>query len=211
MTVLDAATLQERIDALRARGAARLEPVRFHFLESLARRLPTQTAGVHAVLHEKLQAALADCEQRVSRVPLQPVQPARPPARRAAPAGPLAELTQQLRAAAGARATGAFGGAEPDANELASAQRFGLSWSHARTLDRVAQALDRKPAQSGPLNSHALVLQSLAIMRDLSPDYLRRFVIYVESLQWLEQAATPDTREPGKMAVRTARGKRPKK
>ena len=29
---------------------------------------------------------------------------------------------------------------------------------------------------------------ALARMRELSPDYLRRFLAYAESLQWLEQA-----------------------
>ena len=33
-----------------------------------------------------------------------------------------------------------------------------------------------------------LVLQSLALMRERSTDYLRRFLVTVETLQWLEQA-----------------------
>ncbi|AMO22468.1 DUF2894 domain-containing protein [Ramlibacter solisilvae] len=207
---MNPATLQERIAALRARGAARLEPVRFHALESLARRLPAQSADVQAVLSGKLQAALGECEQRLAPYPAQPAPPIRPAARRAAPVSPLAPLNQQLRAAAAARALGAAG--EPhDPDELASAHRFRQAWSRGHTLDRLAQALARRPAQSGPLNSHALVLQSLAMMRELSPDYLRRFVVYAESLQWLEQAATPDARESGKPAAKTARRGRAKK
>jgi Protein of unknown function (DUF2894) len=52
----------------------------------------------------------------------------------------------------------------------------------------VEQALARKPAQAGPLNSHVLVLQALELMRELSPDYLRHFLAHVESLQWLERS-----------------------
>jgi hypothetical protein len=55
--------------------------------------------------------------------------------------------------------------------------------------EQVEQAAARKPANAGPLNSHALVLQSLALMRELSPDYLERFLRQVESLQWLDRAA----------------------
>lgn len=206
---MNSATLQERIAALRARGAGQVEPMRFHALESLARRLPLQPADVQAVLDAKLQAAVGDCEHRLASLHSQPLHPTLPPVRRAAPAGPLAQLTQQLRATAGARAPATSG--EPhDPDELAGAHRFRLAWSHGRTLDRVVQALSRKPVQSGPLNSHALVLQSLAMMRELSPDYLRRFVVYVESLQWLEQQAMADARQPGKAAEHPARRARRK-
>jgi hypothetical protein len=63
----------------------------------------------------------------------------------------------------------------------------------------------RKPANAGPLNSHALVLQVLSLMRDLSPEYLRRFVGTVETLQWLERAGDKlprETRKPASAAKR---------
>jgi hypothetical protein len=34
------------------------------------------------------------------------------------------------------------------------------------------------------------MLRSLSLMQSLSPDYLRRFLSQVDSLLWLEQAAT---------------------
>jgi len=209
---LTPAALQERLGALRARGAARLEPVRFHALEALARRLPTQTPDVQAVLIVKLQAALGGCEQRVERGPAQPLPQVRQAARSTAPVGgPLVQLNRKLRAAAVARAAAAGGEAAQDPDELASAHHFRLAWSRGQALDRLTQALARKPAQSGPLNSHALVLQSLAMMRELSPDYVRRFMVYVESLQWLEQAATSDVRAPAKAAAKPLRRGRTKK
>ncbi len=33
------------------------------------------------------------------------------------------------------------------------------------------------------------MLRTLGLLRDLSPDYLRRFLSHVETLQWLEQAS----------------------
>ncbi|HZY18806.1 MAG TPA: DUF2894 domain-containing protein [Ramlibacter sp.] len=109
-----------------------------------------------------------------------------------APLAALAQLSQDLRSAAQARLVaeddGPVGSQERDPEELSSARRFRRAWSSRRTLERVEQAVSRRPAQAGPLNSHVLVLQSLALMQELSPDYLRRFVAQVESLHWLEQA-----------------------
>ena len=52
----------------------------------------------------------------------------------------------------------------------------------------VTQALEEVPAEAGPLNPQRLATRSLATMRDLSPHYLSRFVSYVDTLFWLEQA-----------------------
>lgn len=99
---------------------------------------------------------------------------------------PLAELNAYLREASARKAAAAGPGDDP--HELASVRRFRQAWDRHRADDQVAQAVARKPAHAGPLNSHVLVLQSLALMRELSPDYLRHFLVQVESLQWLERA-----------------------
>jgi hypothetical protein len=44
------------------------------------------------------------------------------------------------------------------------------------------------PQNAGPINSHMLVLRSLGLMRDASPDYLSRFMGYVDTLLFLEEA-----------------------
>ena len=46
--------------------------------------------------------------------------------------------------------------------------------------------MSRTPDNAGPLNSHALVLRSLALMRELSPDYLQRFLAQLDTWMWLE-------------------------
>jgi outer membrane protein OmpA-like peptidoglycan-associated protein len=73
--------------------------------------------------------------------------------------------------------------------ELPSVRRFREAWSRIAAEDQVTQAVERGPANAGPLNSHMLVLRTLALLRDLSPDYLRRFLSQMETLQWLEQAS----------------------
>jgi hypothetical protein len=53
---------------------------------------------------------------------------------------------------------------------------------------RVKRAISEGPEAPGPLNPQALVIRSLATLRELSPDYLSRFVAYADTLLWLEQA-----------------------
>ncbi len=108
-----------------------------------------------------------------------------------------------IRAASPARQAEAAG-----TGELASVRRFRQAWSRSRTERELAQATTRRPANAGPLNSHALLLQSLELMRELSPDYLRRFLVHVEALQWLDAARQA---YPRPKAASTARRARPRK
>ena len=66
-------------------------------------------------------------------------------------------------------------------------RQFRNTWSKLSANKQVTQALDRAPRNAGPINSHMLVLRSLALMRELSPDYLNRFVSYVDTLLCLDQ------------------------
>lgn len=103
--------------------------------------------------------------------------------------------------------------AAPAPQELASARRFRRAWAANRAQDQVERAVARRPAQAGPLNSHALVLESLALMRELSPDYLRHFMAQVESLLWLERARTAypaSAGRPAKSRPKAASRARPK-
>lgn len=174
--------LQERLAALRASGAPRVDPVGWHYAETLARRIPEQPETVQRLLQEKLEIALAACAERVAQAKPQAAPPAHEAAR------PLAALNEHIRKALAARALPASPGEAQDPRELPSVRRFRAAWDRQRTVDQVRKAAARKPANAGPLNSHALVLQSLALMQELSPDYLRRFLVQVEALQWLELA-----------------------
>jgi hypothetical protein len=127
---------------------------------------------------------------------------------------PLAQLNQYIRAArAAADERAAPPGEALEPNELVSARRFRQAWETYRTHDEVEQAVARKPVNAGPLNSHVLVLQLLGLMQELSPQYLRRFVTQVESLQWLERASEqhPRPQSAQAKAAKAARRGRPKK
>jgi Protein of unknown function (DUF2894) len=65
---------------------------------------------------------------------------------------------------------------------------FRSTWSKLSADRRLTQSLAKVPENAGPLNSQHLVHRSLTLMRDLSPEYLNRFMSYVDALSWLDQA-----------------------
>lgn len=184
--------LQAALTAMRREGAWRIDPARFHWLEALSRRLPAQPEAVRRILQPRLEAAVADYAARLAAAPpaavnVRGLHPVAAPVPVGAGSEALAQLNRSIRGARPADAA-ALAGESQQPDELASVRRFRRAWSASRSQQQVAQAALRKPANAGPLNSHALVLDSLEMMRELSPDYLRRFLLHVESLQWLERA-----------------------
>lgn len=71
--------------------------------------------------------------------------------------------------------------------ELRTIRSFKNTLSKLSVHKQVAQALEQAPKNAGPINSHMLVLRSLALMRDISPDYLNRFISYADALLCLDQ------------------------
>ena len=210
-----AATLR----AWREQGAHRLDPVRFHFLEALARRVAVCEGASRAVLDGRLARLLAEYGEALANARAaeegagrredggrdaglsQAAAPvdgrvARPrPAsqrREAAPRrGPLAGLVEQLaRPAAPSAGEGPVRASLPPgpdhAPDLQSLGYFRDTWSRLSAERRVTQSLADVPENAGPLNSRRLVHRALVSMRELSPDYLHRFVAYVDALLWLE-------------------------
>jgi len=63
--------------------------------------------------------------------------------------------------------------------------------SHLKVRQQLSQALAQPPEHAGPINSQMLVLRSLALMQDISPEYLHRFISHVDALMTLEDAQHP--------------------
>jgi hypothetical protein len=122
---------------------------------------------------------------------------------------PLAQLNAYIRGARAAAAEPPAEGEVPDPHELRSVRRFRRAWDRSQALERVDHAAARLPANAGPLNSHMLVLRSLDLMRELSPEYLRRFLVQLETLQWLEDAGArlPKAAKPAARRTRTQSAK----
>jgi hypothetical protein len=193
--------------------------MRFHYIETLAQRLQAQPDAVRRLLEGKLKDALTDyaarwrqaqqaasneaCDEGAGR----PGAPAKalPASTRAAP---LAQLNRYIRGLTPpGNAGGGPGGDETAAPELKSVAGFREAWSRIRAEDQVDQAVGRGPENAGPLNSHMLVLRSLALMRSLSPDYLRRFLLQMDALLWLDQASRPGKPTAARPARRGRQGR----
>lgn len=187
------------LQSLRSTDAQRFDPARFHYLEVLSRRASTATGALQPILQAKLDTALADYSQRMGQA-----QDLRRTGAQALPNNgleALAELNHYIRHTT---QQGHHHGPRP---ELKSVRGFREVWSKIAAIDHMDQAMVRGPENAGPLNPHMLVLRSLALMRQLSPDYLQRFLSHVDSLLWLDQENQKHTPAEAK----PARKSRPKK
>lgn len=215
------------IAALRAGPAAGVNPVRLRHMELMSQRLGQQTDAVRRILASRLRRMLAEHATSLAHVVPAEEPSTQPPTQLdprllpkpkptpvvAPPASPLASLTQRLsqpQPQLQSQQTSAPASAPVSPlrrTELKSTQRFRETWARVAADRQVEQALARAPDNAGPLNSHLLVLRSLGVMRELSPDYLRRFLAHVEALQWLDQATQKPTAADAKPA-RRARAKK---
>jgi hypothetical protein len=165
--------------------------LREHYQQVLARRMPTLPEAVQRALAQRLHQAQAMPSRPLAATPARPPAAAVAPPVRAALAG-LSRLTQELhhRARSGGEAP-LLGEVLAPAQQgaplgLASVRRMGAVWARMATGQRVAQALEQGPENAGPLNSHRLMLRTLVLMQQLSPDYLHRFLSQADTLLWLE-------------------------
>ncbi|MEJ2768027.1 DUF2894 domain-containing protein [Mycetohabitans sp. B46] len=182
--------VRARLDAWRASGADRLDPVRFCFIDALERRTAGHVGAVRRRLERRLDELLdayaADLERANSRcgdaaaatVSRDPGDPT------------LAALLDYI--ATRKRAHG-------DAGTIASAPHpvsdpapatldyFRKTWARVRIEKQLRQSLNHVPRNAGPLNSSSLVHRSLSLMRELSPEYLQQFLAYADTLSWMEQ------------------------
>lgn len=70
--------------------------------------------------------------------------------------------------------------------ELKTVRESRATWARMSVDRQVSLSMKQGPENAGPINSHMLVLRSLALMQDISPDYLSRFVSYVDTLLSLD-------------------------
>lgn len=175
--------------------AGRIDPVKLRYLEALIGRFEAASPTVRQVLEAKIRRELAALNASAvseasppnavpgSRKAVPPVDVAR------RPPGLLAQLNQEIeRTTLSAIAAAGFAGEAPGRPALRSALRFRETWARLSAETVLERAVHRAPENAGPLNAHNLVLRTLAQMRELSPDYLRRFMTHTESLMWLDQA-----------------------
>jgi hypothetical protein len=198
--------------AWRARGDDRIDPVRFRLIEAMARRAGAHDGEARRMLDERIARLLAAYGKALDERP-----DAIAPPEEASPArSAFADLIDHLAQHAPPPGEGlAASGATPD---LKAVTYFRSTWSKLSADRRLTQSLAKVPDNAGPLNSHHLVHRALILMRELSPEYLNRFMSYVDSLLWIDQAngsmaaaaaaSTPRADNPKKTGrEKTGRGK----
>ncbi|WP_175883788.1 DUF2894 domain-containing protein [Burkholderia sp. BCC0044] len=191
----DATQVRAMLDAWREQGADRLDPVRFHRIDALAKRAAVLDGDARALLDARLATLIEGFAEIVARAGEAEVAcetAARVPAR-----GALAALVEGL----GRDAQADRRGLDPELIDY-----FRAMWSKVRTEQQYRQSLDQVPRNAGPLNSNSLVHRSLAAMRELSPEYLQQFLSYVDALAWLEDLAGGGA-QPEKEAARAKAAK----
>jgi Protein of unknown function (DUF2894) len=220
------AALVDELAARRQMGEHLLSPLSFRQLEAMAQRLPDQTASVRRVLLGRLSQTLArhdalvqqareQAQQLATRVMSQQPELIRESRRLLATgdltalqhlcrqgkrthASPLAELNRHIEQASQAGADASMGTSAGGKADMKSLRQFKDTWARMSAEDDVKQAIERGPRNAGPLNSHQLVLRSLSVMRDVSPDYLRRFMTHLDALLWLDQLSQKPSTLDGK-------------
>jgi hypothetical protein len=224
------AALLDDLSTRRQQGEAQLAPLSFRQLEAMAQRMPAQTVHVRRILlararqslmrHEALvQQARAQAQSLASSAIQQQPDQARE-AKRLLAVGDLTALAQlgrqrfnkhdsPLAALNKHIEQAAWAGLEPQKRvgvgaygkvDMKSLRQFKESWARIAAQDELKQAIERGPQNAGPLNSHQLVLRSLSVMQDISPDYLRRFMTHLDALLWLDQLSQRPAAPDGKPA-----------
>ncbi|WP_455286719.1 DUF2894 domain-containing protein [Cupriavidus necator] len=186
-----AADARAMLDAWRESGADRVDPVRFRFMEALARRAAGHGGDARRLLDDRLSGLVeaygqalqrAECTADHAGGTVQPGESA---------SGTLAGLVDYMRANAqtmdhnAASRTPAPRRIAPAAPELID--YFRDTWTRVSIGQQLRQSLERVPEHAGPLNSNHLVHRSLSLMREMSPGYLEHFLSYVDAMSWLEQ------------------------
>ena len=174
------------IASLRTSGADRFDPVRFRFLEALSRRALEHEGEVRRILEARLAAALTAFSERTELAKGDADETITRTAERHCTS--LAELTRHLAQHAPENVEASPDGSIGSRAELKTMRYFRDTWSKLSVDQQMTQALEQGPENAGPLNSHLLVLRAFSALRDISPDYLVRFMSYVDALLWLDQA-----------------------
>ncbi len=186
------AGIADRLALLRQAGAPAFDSVGWHYIEILAARVTAHQGATQTLLHLKLDKALDDLKARMASPMASHSQHSSATVTATASdvssPSPLAQMLQDL-APLEAPATRDFASQRTWPAENPRVRQLRKTLSQLKVQKQVTQAMAQAPENAGPINSHMLVLRSLGLMRELSPDYLNRFMRYTDTLLSLEAAA----------------------
>lgn len=173
-----------QLQAWRARGAERMDPVRFAFIEALATRLRAHAGEARRLLDARLSGLITAYANDLTGWTSSPTQ-----------AGALSTddralrtLVTMLQQRTPAAAIPTTPSDAPSPGQVPAAlEEARRVWTQIRTDSQVRASLDDVPADAGPLNSGMLVHRAIHFMRDVSPGYLQHFIAYADTLSSLER------------------------
>ena len=183
-------------ESLLARGAAQLEPVSWHYISVLTARARAQTGPTQRLLNDKLEMALLRLQDTLDAAPVgmafskteAQAKACATPTQGGSPLAALLKDMQTESAESGSATETDTGTGSTWRAESPRIRQFRKQLGQISVQKQVSQAMAQAPLNAGPINSHMLVLRSLGLMREVSPDYLNRFMGYVDTLLFLEHA-----------------------
>ncbi|SPB13636.1 hypothetical protein NOV72_00900 [Caballeronia novacaledonica] len=164
------------LDAWRASGDDRANPVRFHLIDALDKRAAAYEGETRRVLDARVAQLLDAYRSDIERAASQ----------RAAihdddERGPLAALVEDI----------AKSSSMHKASHAELLDYFRAVWSKVSAEKQLRDSLAQVPRNAGPLNSSSLVHRSLSLMREVSPGYFQQFLAYADALSWMEELNGP--------------------
>ncbi len=209
---------------MRAQGADQLAPLRFAFIEALARRSSAHQGEARRILDEKLAQAVAayaddlkataprtSTDESLAPVGTCPAEPSQPASSQSALSELLKHLAHQ-QPQKSKLADNPWHAAPPQMSQshLNTLTHLRKTWTQLSAAQRVKHALASTPSKAGPLNSLQLVHRSLLLMRDVSPAYLQHFVVTIDALSWAEQLHSGHSPMGHPVATSAPRSKTPR-
>lgn len=197
MMPADSAALAQ-LQAWRESGADRSDPPRFELIAALAQRAQRYAGSARAQLDARLSQLTDAYAQLVA------VEVAKPAATTSVES-PLQSLLQQLEvdplqyqlplntANAVVIDSDSDSGEGNDTALMPALDEFQQLWSRIRIDSLLRQCLDSLPEDAGPLHSSVLTYRAMALMQELSPEYLQHFIAYVDVLTWMEPVSGTNT------------------
>ncbi|WP_250516724.1 DUF2894 domain-containing protein [Caballeronia sp. INDeC2] len=172
----NAASARATLDAWRANGDDRANPVRFHLIDALDKRAAAYDGEARRMLDARvaqlLDAYRGDIERAASRGAATHDEDER---------GPLAMLVEDIAKSSSMHAT----------SHAELLEYFRSVWSKVSAEKQLRDSLAQVPRNAGPLNSSSLVHRSLSLMREVSPGYFQQFLAYADALSWMEEMNGP--------------------
>ena len=189
-------TALAQLQAWRDSGADRCDPPRFELIAALAQRAQRYAGSARAQLDARL-SQLTDAYAQLVAVEVAK------PAANASVGSPLQSLLQQLEAdplqyqlplrTDNAVVADHDSGDGNDTALMPALDEFQQLWSRIRIDSLLRQCLDSLPEDAGPLHSSVLTYRAMALMQELSPEYLQHFIAYVDVLTWMEPVSGTST------------------